>query len=280
MRSTRIGMKAAMIGLAIGSVAFASVYTEDFESGYTQGDNLSLYYPDWWASSSGVESPIVEVGSGVAGSVGLGQHSRAIRWNKHSFDFSDPAVTGVVMSADFETVWDTWTGGGLQPFDDDYLGWMVNNASVSSNDIFGAYLEGTEIRARWRLVNGSSANRVIGQITGAWNYLTFYRLQVEYTKVGSDVRMDVSVTELDQAGTPGSVIGNASVSLADVNTGVSASKQVDPTQLVGPMWLALKNMNAGSPGNVDNVYLEVIPEPGTAILLACAGLMLLKRKRA
>lgn len=283
MRSRRLWTKTAMAGLAIGSMVFASViYTEDFESGYTHGDNLSLYAPDWWASSSGVDSPIVEHGSGVAGSVGLGQHARAVRWNKHAFDFSDPSVTGVVMSADFETVWDTWTGGGLQPFDDDYLGWMTDEYSTSSNDIFGVYLEGNEIRTRWRIIgSGSSANHTIGYISDSWKYLTFYRLRLEYSKAGTNsVRMNVSVTELDENGMPGEVIGTASLDLDEYNAGQSYTKQVNLAQLEGPMWLGFKNFNNGSPGNIDNIYLEIIPEPGTAMLLACAGVVLLKRKRA
>jgi hypothetical protein len=285
MRSNRLGTGATMVGLAIGSAVLASVvYTEDFESGYNDGDNLSLYYPEWWASSSGVDSPVVEYGNGVAGSVGLGQHSRAVRWNKHAFDFSDPNITGVVMSADFETVWEaeSYPFPIKTPFDDDYLGWMTDEYSTSSNDIFGVYLEGNEIRTRWRIIgSGSSASHTIGTLSDDWNYLTFYRLRIEYSKVGTDsVRMDVSVTELDDNGMPGNVIGTAFVDVDEYNAGQSYTKQVNLAQLEGPMWLGFKNFNSGSPGNLDNIYLEIIPEPGTAILLACAGLVLLKRRRA
>jgi len=271
------GLAATMVGVAIASTVLASVvYTEDFESGYTNGDNLSVYSSDWWASSSGVDSPVVEDGFGVAGSVGLGQHGRAVRWSKNAFDFSDPAITKVIMSADFETVWDTWTGGGSQPFDDDYLGWMVDEYSTSSSDIFGAYLEGNEIRTRWRHLGNSSYNSVIGTISDSWKYLTFYRLQVEYTKLTpTSLRMDVTVTELDENGVPGAVIGSATVQ----DTTSYGTKAPHAAQFSGPMWLGFKNYNQGSPGNIDNIRLEIIPEPATAILLAGAGLLLLKRRK-
>lgn len=296
MRSRRMWMKAAVAGLAIGSMVFAStVFTEGFESGFADGTQFADLYPEWYASPDGTNdaSPAIEYGSGVPGAlsglnqVGIQPGSRAARWNAHEFDWSDPAVTGVVMQADFETVWATFPPDPYsdKPFDNDNLGWMVNPFSVSGSDMFGVQLEGDEIRATFRLVKDSDKSETIGTLS-SWDYETFYRLRVEYSKTGIDplngsiaTRMDVSVTELNPDGTPGAVVGSGYFDTAEYNAGASNdSKYVNPAQMQGPMWLAFRNYN-NYPGNMDNIYLEIIPEPATAILLACGGLVIFRRKR-
>lgn len=278
---------AALVLLAMGTVVSAStVYTDDFESGYGNGDNITQY-PAWSGNPDPDQAPIVEYGSGVAGSNGLGQASKSFQWKAHQFDFSNPAITGIKMSMDFETTWLTGdlTEDTYKPFDDDYLGWSVVEDSTSSSDIFGVALEGRELRAVWRnsatnstAPYGTGVNRVIQTITAPLPQLSWWRLSVEYTKLanGTGVQMDASLTAIDANGNLGDVV--ASGTILDTSNLGSAKANANPAWLVGPSWLMAKNWNTNA-GNADNVYLEIIPEPASVLLLGAGGLLLLKRRR-
>lgn len=278
MRRQRTWATAAIVALAVGSTAFAVVYTEGFESGYTDGSNLTEY-PAWYGDTGDPSyAPTIEATNGLAGGYGLSQAQKTFQWKAHPFDWSNPAITGVVIGIDFETTWIT-EGTEYKPFDDDYVGWTVDDTSTSSGDIFGVQLEGNEVRGQWRNpgASGSEINPVIVTIPDTLPELSWYRLRVEYTKLtATSLRMDVSLTELDADGNLGNVV--ASGTIEDTSSG-SYSKTAGPAQFVGPMWFTAKNYNQKSPGNADNVYLEIIPEPATLILLAAPGVFLVGRRR-
>ncbi len=282
MRNKRKTVGAAIMVLALGSMVSASVtYTENFEAGYTSGDNL-VVYPNWFCDSRGGDySPVVEGTSGLAGSVGLGQAQNSFTWKAQSFDWSDPNVTQVVIGLDLESTWipDGQTLETYKPFDDDMLGWAVNGESTSS-DMFGVQLEGNEIRGRWANAGTSTISTVMAVIPGYVDPLSWFRLRVTYTKLtAGSLRMDVSLTGLDEVtGELDSPV--ASGTILDTSAVYSSgSKQPAPANFVGPMWVKNKNYNA-SAGNVDNFYLEVIPEPASILLVLGAGALMLRRRSA
>lgn len=283
-------LTAALTVLAVGSMASAIVYSENFDSGYTDGTSL-LDYPGWFGDTSdpGVKDPVVRAGVGVAGTMGLEQHSRAFTWTAHPFDWSDPTVTSVVIGIDFESTWmnydagtDTWSWQGNKPFDDDYIGWTVLNDSTGSGDTFGVQLEGYEARLDWPY--GASGSQ-ISPVSVHWALPsagelavkpeTFYRVRVEYAK-GTDTSasVNVSVMELDANGDPVALIASGSVA----DTSLLPSKAPQPALFTGPMWVKAKNYNA-SAGNADNLYLEIIPEPATLLLSLGSLVLLIGRRR-
>jgi len=288
-------MKTAMVGLAIGSTVFGStLYTESFES-YGNLVQFSDMAPDWFASPDGSNdnSPATEWGVGLPGvlsgpnNVGIQQGSKAARWAAHQFNWNDPLVTSVVMSIDFETNWDT---SSKRPYQNRFLGWMVNPTSVSSGDIFGVKLDGNStgdltVNSAFRIPHsGSSTGTTLATLSfGQWDYQTFYRLNLAYSKTANNgVQMNVSLTKLDNAtGEPAATpLVTTSFNTDAFNATQSATDHyVNPAQFQGPMWLGFEDYN-GYAGNADNVSLEIIPEPVSILLLAGGGsLLLLKRRR-
>jgi hypothetical protein len=127
------------------AVAAASVFQEDFESGFTTGQTIGAH-PDWFDAGAG---PVVTSGIGVAGSIGLAPGTDVFTWTAHPFDWSAAGFISAEFSLDFETD----ASGQL---DDDRVGWMITDASADSSNFFGVQLDpggagpsGLDIEGYW-----------------------------------------------------------------------------------------------------------------------------------
>lgn len=266
---------AAIAALVWAGVAQAVVYTEDFETGYTPGTRIATYTASWWGDNDPeTDNPIVETDNGLAGTIGLGQAAKPFTWLAHTFDWSNPAITSVVLGIDLETTWipDGQTEETYKPFDDDYLGWTVVNNSNSSGDIFGVHLEGRELRSHW--MGGTKDREVVLATLPVLPELSWYRLRVTYTKTSdTSLIMEATLTELDANGNLGNLVGSGSVDTA--NSGTTAPNL---DNFIGPMYWKEKNYTS-SAGNVDNVYMEIIPEPATLGLMLGGVLLVIRPRR-
>ncbi len=122
----------------------AGLVCESFNT-FTPGSPIGTY-TGWYDGGSG---PVVTAGNGVAGSVGLAAANNIYTWTAHPFNWNDATFQSVTLQQDFRT-------DGSGTFDDDRLGWMISNSSVSSADIFGVQLDHPDggIVTYWR--NGTT----------------------------------------------------------------------------------------------------------------------------
>ena len=158
------------------------VYSESFE-GFTTGQTVGTA-AGWYDGGGG---PVVRAANGVAGSKGLDPASDIFTWAAHPFGWGDSGFQRAVFQMDFQA-----SGGGTVPFfDDDRIGWMTTDASVSSDYFFGVQLDpvtdpntGLRVETYWRNANESRVAVPIADLTGlqagAW-----YRLRLEVTKLGA-----------------------------------------------------------------------------------------------
>jgi len=271
----RKGLMMAFLGVLAGGFvtgATAAVYTEDFESGWAPGAEVGTH-PDWYSEPT--RGPWVNQGVGVAGSTGLSPGRREFTWTAHPFSWSDPGFTGVVMQMDYQAAAAASPSG---PFDDDRLGWVKKATSVNRADNFLVDMDEGIIRAKWDNVNGSERKIPLATlpavIPDAW-----YRFRVEFTKLtATSARIDVSLTELDELGTPGNVI--LTVALPDTNALPVADLPNPALFTTAPLYATYKSYLDKSPGGADNAYLEVIPEPASALILGAGAVLLIScRKR-
>lgn len=272
----RIMIAVAMTTLVWAGAAQAVVYTDGFETGYTINTRLADYPTVWFGDNDPpTDNPLIEANNGLAGTVGLGQAAKSFTWLAHSFDWSNPSITSVVLGIDFETTWipDGQTVDTYKPFDDDYLGWAVVNNSDSSGNIFGIHLEGREMRAHW--MGGTKEREVTLMTMPVLPALSWYRLRVTYTKLtATSLRLDATLTELDENGNLGNVVGSGTI----LDTSNSGTTGPNADLFTGPMWWKAKNWTS-SAGNADNAYLEIVPEPASFAIMAVGVLLAIRRRR-
>ena len=228
----------------------AAPYTEDFESGYTDGAAIRLH-ADWFTEASRT-NPTTEDNVGVNGTWGLSNGSPIFTWVAHPFDWNtDLAISDkVIVQMDFQT-----DGSGY--FDDDRIGWMISNTDDSSSHIFGLQLDpggsGYCIEGYWDGVSAEDKRpHIVDLPTLSAN--TWYRFKAEITKLtATSAKIDVSLTQLDGSGNPVSVV--ASGTIADTATlGLDAPNS---KYFTGPIWPGYKNYSAIS-GAADNAYFEIV----------------------
>jgi hypothetical protein len=238
------------LAFIIPAAALAQGAQEDFDS-FTLGANVGSH-ADWFDGGGG---PVVQAGTGVAGSNGLDPAGSIFTWNAHPFDWNDPDFRQLIVSMDFQT-------DGAGNFDDDRVGWMITNSSAHSDNIFGIQLDpgggGQNIEAYW---DGASADGgrtsivTLPPLPGN----TFYRLRAEITKLtATSAKIDVSLTELDTFGDPGAVVASGSILNTDLLPD-TAGDQIPNTKYftAATIWPAFKNHSAAG-GAADNAFAEVV----------------------
>ena len=144
---------------------------EDFNA-FTPGSTIGTY-TGWYDGGSG---PVVTAGNGVTGSVGLAAATNIYTWTAHPFNWNDATFVSVTLQQDFMT-------DASGNFDDDRLGWMISNSSVSSADIFGVQLDHPDggIVTYWR--NGTTRIQDPIVALSALPANTWYRFTAEFTKL-------------------------------------------------------------------------------------------------
>ncbi len=217
----------------------------DFETGYTLGQTIGTN-TGWYDGGSG---PVVNSGSGLGGSVGLAPATNVFTWTAHPFNWNATDFLGVDFQMDYQT-------DGSGQFDDDRLGWMINNASVDSVNQFGVQLDTSDggIVTYWR---DASDTRVQTPIVPLSNLTpnTWYRLQAKFTKLtATSAKIDVTLTQLDANGLPTGTPYTGT--LPDTSLwadGVPPARYFSPTS----MWPSYKNIN-GITGGADNACFNLV----------------------
>ena len=162
---------------------------ENFDT-YTPGSTIGSY-DDWFDGGNG---PVVTAGNGVDDSVGLAAGNNIFTWVAHPFDWNAADFQGINVQMDFQT-------DGSGHLDDDRIGWMITDNSVSSSNIFGVQLDpgesGYNIEGYWDGVSSDDRRPSIVDLPTLSNS-TWYRFRAEITKLtATSARIDVTLTELD-----------------------------------------------------------------------------------
>ena len=113
---------------------------------------------------------------------------------------------------------------------------------------------GYNIEAYWQNTSSADYRGTIANLP-ALTANAWYRFRMEITKLtATSVGIDVSLTALDTAGTPGAVV--ASGSIAD--TSALGTNAPNAKYFSAPtMWPAYKNYTA-APAPADNAYFEIV----------------------
>jgi len=271
---------AAIAALVWAGVAQAVVYTEDFESGYTDGDNIAAYAPAWYGDGT-TNSPTIQAGQGVAGSVGLSEAKNCFNWSAHPFTWTDPSVTGVIIGMDFQTP--DITDGDF-PFKDDRIGWTITPGSSSTSSIFSVQLTdngtgGFDIEGYYKSTSGTTRTDTIVSYTTPVQANAWYRFRVEYTKLtNTSARIDATVWELDANGVQGNMIVTGTIADSSASSGDWTHFPPETLFTAATMYPSFKNYNSGANAKADNAYFEIVPEP-TTIGLMLGGVLLVMRLR-
>ncbi len=229
---------------------------EDFESGFDIGQPVGNNSA-WFDAGSG---PVVTNGIGFGGSVGLAPANNIFTWTAAPFDWNDPNFFGFTAYADFQT-------DGSGDYDDDRIGFMIADASVSSSDIFGVQLDpggagptGLNIEGYWDGVTSDDRRPGIVDLPGALSADTFYRFEVAITKLrdatdplGPAARVDASLWSLDGSGNPLAVVAMGSIP----DTSLLGADEPHEKYFTGPIWPAFKNYSALS-GAFDNASVSFV----------------------
>ncbi len=224
---------------------------ETFDS-FTVGTTVGSH-ADWYDGGSG---PVVNASGGVASSQGLGPATSIFTWVAHPFDWNAADFQSVQLQADFQT-------DASGHFDDDRIGWMTSDSSTSSNNILGVQMDpgggGYNIEAYWdgNTVGddgGRSSIVTLPTLTGdAW-----YRFYAEITRLtATSARIDVTLTELDASGNPGTVVASGSIPDTDLLPNTPGEEIPNPAYFTGPIWPAYKNYTTAA-ANVDNTCFKVV----------------------
>jgi hypothetical protein len=275
-RGRKSAVVMAMLSMAWAGSTYATVFSEGFDSGYTDGTNLATYSPNWYGDG-GTSSPTIQAGQGVAASVGLSPAKNCFNWSAHAFTWTDPSLTGVIVGMDFQTPAATATGF---PFKDDRIGWTINPGSSATGSLFAVELNGMTIEGYYKNASGSKTRTdKIVDIPGTLAENAWYRFRVQYTKLtDSSAQIDVSLQELDAAGVPGSVVVTGTV--ADTTTWAHNPASDNPSLFsAATMCPSFKNYDQSAIAGADNAYLEIIPEPGTILFVLAGGVLLVRRSR-
>jgi hypothetical protein len=270
-----------LMGVTGAGVAGAAVFVEGFESGYTDGTNIAAYAPAWYGDG-GTNSPTIQAGQGVAGSVGLSEAKNCFNWSAHPFAWTDPSVTGVIMGMDFQAAAE---GDANFPFSDDRIGWTTSPGTSDTGYIFCVQLAkngtgGFDIQGYYKSSpTGSTRTDTIVSYTTPVVANAWYRFQVEYTKLSdTSARIDAAVRELDASGVPGSVIVTGTVANTAATSGGWTHTPPAALFTAATICPSYKNYDQKAPANADNAYFEIVPEP-TTLGLMLGGLILALRPR-
>jgi len=147
--------------------------------------------------------------NGVASSNGLAAANNIFTWSAHPFNWNDVDLEKVNVQMDFKS-------DGSGNFDDDRVGWMTTISNVTSSNFFGVQLDpggtGQNIETYWRRADGTTRVELTIVSLPAISVNTWYRLRAEITKLtATSARIDVTLTQLDASGNPGSVVATGSV---------------------------------------------------------------------
>ena len=270
MKNFGLGLTAALAMCAAAAYA-DSIWTDNFDS-YLPGSNLAGQ--GGWTDTGGGTAYKTAGGGGAGGTQGIttGSGSTQINWTGNPWDWGTLGVGDkVVARMDFQA-----NGSGL--FDDDRVGWVSSASAGSSSYHFGVQLDNSAggIETYFRDNSGNRVSQTtvmnwaaLGTPTGA----NWYREELDVTKLTSGLgaggaQVDVFFWALDGSGNP---IGSPlTASYGTIDT--SALRGFSGT--VYPMF---KNYSA-QPGNVDNAYFAIVPEPAALVLLVLGGVALLRRR--
>jgi type IX secretion system substrate protein len=230
---------------------------EDFEA-FTNGNTVGSD-SDWFDGGSG---PVIGASNGVAGSQGLAAASAIFTWTANPFDWNATDFIGFKVQMDFQA-------SGSGEFDDDRVGWMIDNTTTNSDFIFGIQLDnaGSHLRMEsyWDNTFGDNAGRVemadLDAVTISAN--GWYRLIADITKLSAtSASIDGELWSLDGSGNPVSMVASGTIS----NTG-SVGSGITPNvgYFTGPIWPAYKNYT-GVAGSADNACFEVISSVSTPVI--------------
>jgi len=266
-----IGLAAVAILLQAGwALAAGSVWTDNFES-YTAGSNLNGQ--GGWTDTGGTTYKITAAPTGgVASTQGVdkGTGSNQMDWTGHPWDWGTLAVGDkAIARMDFQA-------NGSGAFDDDRVGWIPSNQTSSSYH-FAVQLDNSDggLQTYFRDNSGNRVQQVtlISNATLGASGSNWYREEVQVTKLTASpgpngASLVVNFWALDGSGNP-SNLKTATYGPFDTSLlrGFSGT--------VYPMY---KNYNA-QPGNADNAYFEITPEPATLAFLAIGGAVALLRRR-
>lgn len=276
---SRSFLLAAILWLTATGMASAVVWTDNFDS--YAGDSYMNGQGGW--TDSGGNSYKTVAGGGAGGTQGInsGTGSYQINWTSHPWDWGTLAVGDkVIARMDFQA-------NGSGQFDDDRVGWITQTgsqqaASAQSSYHFAVQLDNTDNTAPGGLgtyFRDNSGARVLNAKLIPWATLgssgsNWYREELNVTKLTSGLgpggaKVEVSFQALDSSGNP---VGSP---LTAVYGTIDTSALRGFSGTVYPMF---KNYNA-QPGNADNAYFAIVPEPATLSLLTLGGLALLRRRR-
>jgi hypothetical protein len=256
---------------ATGMASAVSIWTDNFDS-YAAGSYLNGQ--GGWTDTGGNTYQFV-AGGGAGGTQGVNQGtgSNQMNWTGHPWSWGTDVSVGnqVVARMDFQA-----NGSGL--FDDDRVGWVEAANAGSSSYHFGVQLDNTAggLETYFRNNSGTRVSQTtllnwaaLGNPTGS----NWYREQLMVTKLTSGLgpggaQVDVAFWALDGSGNPVGSPVTASFGTIDTSTLRGFSGTVYPM---------FKNYNV-QPGNADNAYFAIVPEPATLSLLCLGGLALLRRR--
>ena len=128
---------------------------------------------------------------------------------------------------------------GSGHFDDDRMGWMIADEGHSPPNIFGVQLDpggsGYNIEGYWNGVSNSGSPSIVDLPSLYTN--TWYRFGAEIGKLtATSARIDVSLTQLDPAGNPLTVVASGSI----LDTAALGADAPHPQYFTGPIWPAFK----------------------------------------
>lgn len=256
MKRTLVALAMAWLGGSVIAVAAAPV-TEDFESGYADGEPVRVY-ADWFFKDAN-DDPATDDGAGVNDGWGVGPGDRAFTWVAHPFDWNDPKLVSVAFGGD----WKTDAAGKL---DDDRAGWSISNEDDSSDNIFGVQMDpggqgesALNIECYWDGQNvGDDAGRAsivaLPKLEGG----TWYRLRAKFTKLtATSAKVEVTFVELDDSGDPTG--DETKGSIADTSQLSDTGGEAVPNQryfAAETVWPVFKNYLAATAG-FDNAYFQI-----------------------
>ncbi len=235
--------------------AQSTVYTEDFNAfttGSFVGDDA-----DWYDDGNG---PVIGAADGVDASKGLGAANNIFTWSTHTFNWNATDFESVSFQMDYKT-------DGSAHFDDDRIGWMINNPTTSSSNIMAVQLDpggsGYNIEGYWDGVTADDKTPTIVSLTSL-TADTWYRFWVKFTKLTStSCSIDVSLTELDGSGNPTGTPVTGSIA----NTATLGDDEPNAKYFTSGLSPAFKNFTAAA-APADNAYYEIVtilPTPTISI---------------
>jgi hypothetical protein len=243
----------AVTATFVGSTAVC----EDFESGYTLGQELRTH-ADWFYED-GNSGPVPTAGIGVDGSIGLSNGDRAFTWVAHEFNWNDPLLMGVWFQMDYQT-----DASGV--FDDDRLGWTISDTDDNSDWIFGVQMDpggggaGGNIETYWDGDTfGDDGGRYSIVDLPALSGDTWYRLRGEFTKLtATSARIDVALWLLNASGDTVSKVVSGSIADTDLLPGGAGEELPNDAYFTATsMWPVYKNYD-GAEGAADNTCFGII----------------------